>query len=322
VLAIGRLWPWHLPGLPMLDGAQIGRRNASGTIEGGVYGGAIPTAVTLSPVDGSWAGGLYGAATQGGPGATMASREEVRVGVRDSATAGQVREAEAVAQIWSRPLVVGASGRLRHAPLVDSRPVLELAQGDLGFAPAPSVRARAQFRYLGVAPESQPLLRDEVPTRLGNYFAGLDLAWDAFQRFGLGLLASGIHDRQNDSDQADASLEFRAPRLFGDTGGMAAGASAGEGWLRTRTAFVQFMARTSRLRLFGRVGGGTSQFSEHVLTPLTVELGGNLQIEGVITPWLRIVARSLVRAPVVVQGVIPQDRLYGVVSRIDLVGTY
>ena len=103
---------------------------------------------------------------------------------------------------------------------------------------------------------------------------------------------------------------------------MAAGANAGEGWLRTRTAFVQIMARTSRLRIFGRFGAGTTQFADPQPTPLTVELGGNLQIEGVITPWLRIVARSLVRAPIVLQGMIPQDRLYGVVSRIDLVGSY
>ena len=322
VFAIGRLWPWHLPGLPMLDGAQLGRRNASGTIEGGVYGGAIPSALTLSPIEGSWAGGLYAAATQGGSRAPMFARQEVRVGVRDSATVGVVREAEAVAQVWSRPLALGAGYRFRHAPLVDGGPVLELAQGDVRFTPTSSVRARAQLRYLGVAAESQPLLRGEVQTMSGGTYGAFDLSWDAFQRFGIGLLASGHHDASSGRDQADAGMELRSPGLFGDVGGMAAGASAGEGWMRTRTAFVQIMARTSRLRIFGRVGGGTTQFAEPVLTPLTVELGGNLQIEGVLTPWLRIVARSLVRTPIVLQGVIPQDRLYGVVSRIDLVGTY
>jgi len=322
VFAVGRLWPWHMPGLAMLDGAQIGRRNASGTIEGGVYGGAIPTAVTLSPIDGSWAGGVYGAATQGGGGAGLLSREEVRVGVRDSATAGLVREADAVAQIWTRALVLGAGGRLRHAPLVDSHPVIELAQAELRIAPAAPIRGRAQFRYLGVAPESQPLLRGEVPTTLGGYYGGVDVSWDAFRRFGIGLLASGNHDRQSDLNQGDASLELRAPRLFGDAGGVAAGASAGEGWLRTRTAFFQIMAWTSRLRIFGRVGGGTTQFAEPVLTPVTVELGGTLQIEGVITPWLRIVGRSLVRAPIVLDGMLPPSAIYGVVSRIDVVGTY
>ena len=105
-------------------------------------------------------------------------------------------------------------------------------------------------------------------------------------------------------------------------GGLAAGATAGEGWLRTRAAFVQLMARTSRLRIFGRIGGGTTQFAEPRLTPLTVEVGGNLQIEAVIAPWLRIVARSLVRAPVVLDGLVPPSSLYGVVSRVDLVGSY
>jgi hypothetical protein len=322
VFAIGRLWPWHLPGLPMLDGAQIGRRNAAGTIEGGVYGGAIPTALTLSPIDGSWAGGAYGAATQGGSGARVLSREEVRVGVRDSATAGLVREAEAIAQFWSRPVQLGAGGRLRHAPLVDGGPVLELAQGDLRFAPTTSMRARAQLRYLGVAAESQALLRGEVPTTMGGYHGTVDLSWDAFRRFGIGLLASGHHDRQSNNNQADAGLELRAPRLFGDLGGMAAGASAGEGWLRSRNAFVQMMARTERLRIFGRVGGSSMQFAEPQLTPLTVELGGNVQVEYLIAPWLRVVGRSLVRAPVVLQGQLPPSALYGIVSRIDLVGTY
>jgi len=322
VFAIGRLWPWHLPGLPMLDGAQVGWRNARETIEAGAYGGAIPTALTLSPIDGSWAGGVYAAATQDGRGVPLLSREEIRVGVRDSATAGLVREAEGVAQIWSRRLALGAGGRLRHAPLVDSGPVLELAQGDVRFVPTASLRARAQLRYLGVAAESQPLLRGEVPTTMGGYHGAVDLSWDVFERFGIGLLASGHHDSEGATDQGDAGLEFRAPRLFGDVGGLAVGATAGEGWLRTRAAFIQLMARTSRLRIFGRIGGGTTQFAEPRLTPLTVEVGGNLQIEAVLAPWLRIVARSLVRAPVVLEGLIPPSSLYGVVSRIDLVGAY
>ena len=38
VLAVGRIWPWHTPGLPILDGAQLGRRNEPGTVEGGICG--------------------------------------------------------------------------------------------------------------------------------------------------------------------------------------------------------------------------------------------------------------------------------------------
>ena len=146
-----------------------------------------------------------------------------------------------------------------------------------------------------------------MQTRAGGYYGAVDLAWDAFRRFGLGMSASGHHDSQTALDQGRRRPGASLPRLFGDLGGLAAGASAGEGWLRTRTAFVQIMARTSRLRIFGRVGAGTTQFAEPLLTPLTVELGGNLQIEGAITPWLRIVARSLVRTPIVVQGHAPGE---------------
>ena len=202
-------------------------------------------------------------------------------------------------------------------------PVLELAQGDLRFTPTGSVRARAQFRYLGVAAENQPLLRGEVQTRAGGYFGASISSWDAFQRFGIGLLASGHHDSQSDMDQADAGLELRSPRLFGDVGGLAAGASAGEGWLRTRTAFVQIMARTSRLRIFGRVGGWHHAVRRAAADAADRRAGReppDRRCDHPVATNRRPIAcpgpdRPPGRDPA-------ENALYGVVSRIDLVGTY
>ena len=324
VFAIGRLWPWHLPGLPMLDGAQIGRRNASGTIEGGVYGGAIPTAVTLSPIDGSWAGGLYAAATAGWPRRARRRRDR-RSGWAFAIPRPPVpvREAEAVApDLVAAP---GAWGRRTASPCAARRQ----RAGPRAGARRPAVRPDAVGPHAGAVPI--PGRRRGGPAAAAGRSAdaaGRLLRWPgsvvgcvpAFRDRLAGQWQPRPPERYGSGRRRP---RVRAPRLFGDLGGMAAGANAGEGWLRTRTAFVQIMARTSRLRIFGRFGAGTTQFADPMPTPLTVELGGNLQIEGVITPWLRIAARSLVRAPIVLQGVIPQDRLYGVVfKKIDLVGSF
>ena len=187
-------------------------------MEGGAYGGFIPNAVTVAPTTDTWAAGLYGAATQGGVGASTGplAREEARFGVRRSATVGTVQEAEALVQLWSTSLALGAGGRLRRAALVDQGPVVELAYGDVRFQPASSVRASMQLRYIGVAPESQPLLRSEVPTSLGGYHGTVDLSWGSYRWLGLGMVANANRDLDSGLDQASAGRRrARAPAWAG-----------------------------------------------------------------------------------------------------------
>ena len=179
VLAVGRIWPWHTPGLPILDGAQLGRRNEPGTIEGGIYAGLLPEMLTLAPTFDAWTTGVYGALSQpGGRDDTIRmAAEEARIGVRHSPTVGWVREAEGQVTLELAGGGVAASGRLRDAPEVDRQPVLELVNGEL-WARSASVGARVQARYLGVAPELEPLLRDELPRVLGGFHGSVGLSWD------------------------------------------------------------------------------------------------------------------------------------------------
>ena len=51
------------------------------------------------------------------------------------------------------------------------------------------------------------------------------------------------------------------------------------------------------------------------------ELGGSLQLEGRLTPRLRVLARSLLRVPLAIAGVLP-DATLGLVSSLDLVAAY
>jgi len=322
VLAVGRIWPWHTPGLPILDGAQIGRRNEPGTVEWGIYAGLIPETLTLAPTFDAWTTGVYGALSQPGgrDDAIRMAAEEVRIALRHSPTVGWVREAQGQATLELAGGGVAASGRLRDAPEVDRQPVLELANGE-AWLRSSSVGARVQLRYLGVAPEMEPLLRDELPRVLGGIHGSLGLSWDPGRSFGIAVSGDAHHEQDGNLDEVNAGLDLHLPRLFGQSGGLWLGAAAGEGWMQSRSAYAQVILTGPRIRLLGRVGGDVTRFADPSGQVAVSELGGSLQLEGRLTPRLRLVARSLVRVPLAIAGVLP-DATVGLVSSLDLIAAY
>jgi hypothetical protein len=322
VLALGRIWPWHTPGLPILDGLQLGRRNETGTVEGGAYVGLIPETLTLAPTFDAWTTGLYGALAQpGGRDDTIRmAAEEARIAVRHSPTVGWVREAQGQATIELAGGGVAASGRLRDAPEVDRQPVLELVNGEAWLRSA-SVGARVQIRYLGVAPELEPLLRDELPRVLGGFHGSAGLSWDPARTVGVAVNGDAHHDQDGNLNEVDAGLDLHLPRLFGASGGLWLGAAAGQGWMQSRSAYAQVILTGPRVRFLGRVGGDVTRFADPVGEVALTELGGSLQLEGRLTPRLRVVARSLVRVPLAIAGVLP-DATSGTVSSLDLVAAF
>ena len=322
VLAVGRIWPWHTPGLPILDGAQLGRRNELGTVEGGIYAGLIPETLTLAPTFDAWTTGLYGALSQPGgrDDAIRMAAEEVRIGVRHSPIVGWVREAQGQATIELAGGGVAASGRLRDAPEVDRQPVLELVNGEAWLRSA-SVGARIQIRYLGVAPEMEALLRDELPRLLGGTHGSVGLSWEAGRSFGVAVRGDAHHEQVSNLDEVDAGVDLQLPRLFGERGGLWLGAAVGEGWMQSRSAYAQVILTGLRMRLLGRVGGDVSRFTEPAGQVAVSELGGSLQLEARLTPRVRLVARTLLRVPLAIAGVLP-DATAGLVSSLDLVAAY
>jgi hypothetical protein len=322
VLALGRIWPWHTPGLPILDGLQLGRRNETGTVEGGAYAGLIPETLTLAPTFDAWTTGVYAALSQPGArdDAIRMAAEEARIAVRHSPTVGWVREAQGQVTLELAGGGVAAGGRLRDAPAVDRQPVLELANGEAWLRSA-SAAARVQLRYLGVAPEVEPLLRDELPRVLGGFHGSMGLSWDSGRAFGFAINGDAHHEQEGDLDEVNAGLDLHFPRLFGEIGGLWLGATVGQGWMASRSAYGQVILAGSRIRLLGRVGGDVTRFADPDGLVAVSELGGSLQVDGRLTPRLRVVARSLVRVPLAIAGVLP-DATVGLVSSLDLVAAY
>ena len=322
VLAVGRIWPWHTPGLPILDGAQIGRRNELGTVEGGVYAGLLPETLTLAPTFDAWTTGVYGALSQPGTrdDTIRMAAEEARIALRHSPTVGWVREAQGQATIELAGGGVAASGCLRDAPEVDRQPVLELANGEAWLRSA-SWGARVQARYLGVAPELEPLLRDELPRVLGGLHGSAGLTWDPGRAVGIALSGDAHHQQAGNLDEVNAGLDLHLPRLFGESGGLWLGAAVGQGWMESRSAYAQVILTGARVRLLGRVGGDVTRFADPVGEAAVSEVGGTLQLEGRLTPRVRLVARSVVRVPLAIAGVLP-DATSGVVASLDLVAAY
>jgi hypothetical protein len=322
VLALGRIWPWHTPGLPILDGLQLGRRNETGTVEGGAYAGLIPETLTLAPTFDAWTTGLYGALSQPGgrDDAIRMAAEEARLAIRHSPTVGWVREAQGQATLELAGGGIAASGALRDAPEVDRQPVLELVNGEAWLRSA-SVAARVQVRYLGVAPELEPLLRDELPRVLGGFHGSVALAWDPARTVGVAVNGDAHHEQDGDLNEVNAGLDLHFPRLFGASGGLWLGASAGQGWMESRSAYAQVILTGPRIRFVGRLGGDVTRFADPVGEVALTELGGSLQLEGRLTPRLRVVARSLVRVPLAITGVL-LDATSGTVSSLDLVAAY
>jgi hypothetical protein len=319
-VAVGRLWPYHTPGLTLLDGIQLGRENQAGTAEGGLYGGLIPSAASLAPGFDIWAAGLYGALTQVGTreSTLRLAREEARVGVWHGART--VTEAEALAQLWIGPVVAGGGGRLRWADSGGGLAV-EQAHLDLGVRPSPRSGAGLHARYVGATLLPDAPLRAELPMTGGALHALADVHIDLSTRLALAASAGAHREGMTGRHQLHAGAEARFLRLFGETGGLWVGADVEQGWLQGENLYVQFVGQgAGRLQILARLSANGTRFE----TPTAIwnlhELGGYANLDGVLTPWLRLRAWTLLRAPILVQGALPVEASFGAVAGLGLAG--
>jgi len=323
-VAVGRLWPFHAPGLTLLDGVQLGRQNQAHTAEGGLYGGLIPSAASLAPSFDIWAAGLYGALTQVGSKASAIrlGRQEARVGVWHGADTGLVSELDALTQVWIGPLTAGGGGRLRWAPEVDrGRPVIERAYLDFGAQPSLNTRAGLHLRYVGATLLPDAPLRAEIPLQGGQLHALADAQLVLSPRLALAASAGAHREGDTGLHQIHGGAEARFPRLFGDAGGLWVGAEVEQGWMQGESLYVQWVGRfAERVQVLARASANGTRFE----TPAAVwnlhELGGTLNVDGALASWLRLRAWSLLRAPILVQGEIAPSVSFGAVAGLSLVG--
>jgi hypothetical protein len=324
VFAVGRIWPWHLPGLTLIDGLQIGRRNEAETVEGGVYAGAIPTALDVVPTASAWASGAYGAFVQVGSNKSVfrLAREEARVGLSSAPETGQVADVEAVVQAWLGAWNVAAGGRVIRSSLLAPQPQLDRAIVDVGARPTLAFGLGLHLRYFsGVLPTAAPLV--SVTPATGLMSASGDAHVDPTGWLGFSLLAGAYRDRQSTLTQEYVAAELRLPRFLAGAGGLSGGLEADEGWMRSRLIYGQLATRLgARVRLLARASMSTNEFTTPALTPNIYELGGYLHLDGALATWLRLRAWSVVRVPVLVQGELPGETTFGASGGLSLTGAF
>jgi hypothetical protein len=325
VFAVGRLWPWHTPGLTVLDGLQLGRQNEARTIEGGVYAGLVPTAVGLLPSADTWAGGIYGSLVQlGDPhSAFHLAREEARVGAWSAPGVGLVAEGEALAQVWVGPVTIGGGGHARVAAQSGARAVVDRVYVDMGVRPSLAFAAGLHARYIGPLLMPDAPLVGETPPVAGSAHAVLDARWDPLGWLALALFAGADADRDTGRRLAHGAAEIRLPRLFSAAGGLWLGAEVEEGWLRGRAAYVQLVGYLAdRVQLLARATASATQFETPTESPNAHELGGYVRIEGTITRTLRLRVWSSALLPLLVQGETPAEARPGLVLGASLSGVF
>jgi len=325
VFAAGRLWPWHLPGVTLLDGVQLGRQNATRTMEGGFYGGTIPTATAIAPSGDLWTAGAYGSLVQ--PGRARAlfrlAREEARVGIWHAPLQGVVAEAEGMGQIWLGPWSIAGGGRLRFARAVSPRPVAERAYLDVGFRPTLTVAGSAHLRYFGPALFDDAALRAVTPTLAGGIHATVDAHWDVSSWLAFGAFGGAHRDGDSGRQQIYGAAELRLPRCLGEGGGISGGAEAQQGWLRGRTVYLQaFEQAGRRVQVLARLSASATTFETPAVTENLRELGGYLSIDATAASWFRLRAWSLLRLPYAQQDEPPPTSAVSLAFGSSVTGTF
>jgi len=324
VVAVGRLWPFHTPGLTLLDGVQLGRQNQDHTLEGGFYGGLIPTAASLTPNFDILTAGIYGARSQAGNKKSRLrfARQEARLGVWRGTTEGVVAEAEALAQAWVGPVVAGGGGRLRWATRDNGPPAIENAHLDLGVRPSLDSAAGLHVRYVGATtllPDAP--LRGEMPMTGAAVHALADARVDLSPRFGLAGNIGAHREGETGRHQAHGSIEARWPRLFGRGGGIWCGASVEQGWMQGENVYAQFVGRHSaRVQVLARLSAGATRFDSGSGIWNLHEAVGSVSLDGAITSWLRVRAWSMLRAPILEQGAPPAAASVGGAAGLSIAG--
>jgi hypothetical protein len=324
VLGVGRLWPRHVPGLAMIDGLQLGRRNQTGSGEAGIYAGTEPTEAGLLPTLGNWATGAYGALALASPRGNSAPSAaiESRIGVRHATAGGALREGELLGQVWARSWGLGGGARAVSLPN-DPRPKLELAHIHVRAGDRERIGGWIELRYLGATALEVLAPSGEQPDRAGAYHGTLGTHVDVTRAVGLGLLASAHRDRATGIGTVDGSLELRLPRLFSEAGGLWLAATATEGWVRSRGAYVQYLgAPVGSTRVFARLAARSTRFDVMNALPDATEVDGYLHLDAPVAARLRLRGRASCFVPIAVQAQSPVQPKLSYLLGVDAVALF
>jgi hypothetical protein len=308
-LGFGRVWPWHVPGVSVVDGAQVGYQNGTGTVEAGVFGGGVPDPFTMTPRFNRWIGGAYLSHTASEAHALLrVDHEELRVSARDDGSGKVLGEAEVATQLW-----LGETTDVGAQVLGSTAPGLDRLAAHVRLRPTETLQVLATGRYIGrlrYEPDLGPRYAAGERLAIGD----ADLVWLPFGWLSLTLNggASRVFSPQQNRQYAGPEVGF--PTLFGGAGGLALGYREEFGAFSGRNVYLQATVRPGQsVQFLARL----SYYEDRPGSSTFRELGLYLNADARLLSWLWLRTSVLTRAQPL-SGDVPA----GVVGSLDLEGRF
>lgn len=318
-LAVGRVWPWFVPGVAVFDGAQAGWRSPDGDFEVGGFGGGVPDPVTLSPSFERVAAGAYlaGRRTGGEDAALRLLQYETRVSYMSTPQSSTRVELEGRARAWlGQRTDVGLWARFGLGD-AQAPGAVDAARLDVAMHPSEQWRFSGGVRYDGgLALDAPPMDGLDLGSRALH--ADVVATWQPTAGFSAGLTGVAARDIEEALGRQLVGPELGFPHLFGARGGLSLGYLEELGWQRGRSGYVQTVLQPgASVRVIGRL----SYFED---VPPTDASGGlpsrdaglYTSTEYAPTRWLTVRASLLAR--VGVTAVAP----FGLIGNASLTGRF
>jgi hypothetical protein len=298
VARLGRIRLRHAPGLSVLDGAQLGWRAGEGRYELGVFGGAIPDALALTPRPSSWTAGAYGMGTfasgSGADGWWFQPKARAGWAVRP-VLGSRFETSAAVGWWWGARLSVQTQLDLSTAGAVAVEGPLSIDGASLDVAGRLGERLRISVsgRYRGIlAAEALPL-GATLPMTRSAHCAGA-VSYDLSPTVTLKFFGGVAKEFVPGLAQGYAGTELSLPTVLSGRLWAAIGYQEEPGWVWGRSAYAQAQwLPGSAFSLFARAGwyGRTlGALFEH-------DLGVTVALDARPWRWVFFRASGLVRAP-------------------------
>jgi hypothetical protein len=241
--AVGRVVPYYLPGVAVLDGAQAGWRRADGDAEVGAYAGTVPSLATLDPSAARMTVGVYGM-VQGHPSDRVVVQGTARAGFISLADHDNRYEVEALAQLsWGSRLQVAVSPRLGFDPMRQVT-TLDALRASLTGNVSDKLAFYAATRLFTPGVDVIQGLVGPPPTRRTTIFSDAGATYHVTPWLSLGAMGARALDVASGIDHLSVGPEIGLPRLFGSLGGLTAtylfetSGFFGPGAILARSAFL------------------------------------------------------------------------------------
>ena len=303
-LAFGRVWPWGIPGLAALDGAQVGWRSQSGATEAGVFGGGLPDPITLEPAFDRWIAGAYASGTVVPADSLLRLlRYEGRVATRNVPNLGNKTDMELLGQAWiTRWLDAGAETRIALRGADGSGPSIEALRFNTSARALDKLRVDAGLRYLSRKTIDDDGLGLDPFGEAGWVVAEGDMTWNAASWLTLSVIGGAAQDDASSRDREFIGPELGLPRLLGRFGGLSLGYLEERGWDEGRSTWAQLALQpVERMRLILRASYFEDRFALATGSNTVREIGAFADAEARLRRWLLI--RGFAVARVAVDGV-------------------